>query len=144
MVNKRPLFFRSFAISLFVVFILNTLANYFFWYSSMKQFDMVMHFLGGFTAALFSFWFFYKKCVLWIESGDKAKFARVLLLLVLVIALLWEVLEYVVQAFFDVQILATLPDSLSDIVMGFLGGILGVLYLLQKYKNERKKDPFTI
>lgn len=137
-------FFKNFAISLFFVFVLNSLASFFFWYSSIKQFDMLMHFLGGFTAALFSFWFLYGKCVLWIEEGNKWKVFRVIVLMVLVIALLWEAMEFSVQGFFGVTVLADLPDSVSDVIMGLIGGVVGVQYLFGKYKRERAKEPFKI
>jgi len=144
MINLKNKFFKSFSIWLFFVFILNSLANFFFWYSSIKEFDMLMHFLGGFTASLFSFWFVYKKCVLWIEEGNSAKVFRVLLLMVIIIALLWEIMEFTVQGFFDVKILANIPDSFSDLAFGALGGVVGFMYLLRKYKKERNKEPLKI
>lgn len=144
MINLKQKFFKSFSIWLFFVFILNSLANFFFWYSSIKEFDMLMHFLGGFTASLFSFWFVYKKCVLWIEEGNSAKVFRVLLLMVIIIALLWEIMEFTVQGFFDVKILANIPDSFSDLAFGALGGVVGFMYLLRKYKKERNKEPIKI
>jgi hypothetical protein len=144
MINLKQKFFKSFSIWLFFVFILNTLANFFFWYSSIKEFDMLMHFLGGFTASLFSFWFVYKKCVLWIEEGNSAKVFRVLLLMVIIIALLWEIMEFTIQGFFDVKILANIPDSFSDLAFGALGGVVGFMYLLRKYKKERNKEPLKI
>ncbi len=144
MIHRRQKFFKSFSLWLFFVFIMNSLANFFFWYSSIKEFDMLMHFLGGFTASLFSFWFIYKKCVLWIEEGNTGKAFRVILLLVVVIALLWEIMEFTVQGLFDVKILADIPDSFSDLAFGALGGIVGFMYLLRKYKKERSKDTITI
>jgi len=105
---------------------------------------MLMHFLGGFTASLFSFWFIYKKCVLWIEEGKTAKVFRVVLLLVIIIALLWEIMEFTVQGFFNVTVLADIPDSLSDLAFGTLGGIVGFMYLIRKYKKERSKEPIKI
>ncbi|MDQ5883339.1 MAG: hypothetical protein QG654_252 [Patescibacteria group bacterium] len=144
MINLKNKFFKSFSFWLFFVFVLNSLANFFFWYSSIKEFDMLMHFLGGFTASLFSFWLIYKKCVLWIEEGNTAKAFRVVLLMVVVIALLWEIMEFLVQDFFGVTVLANIPDSFSDLAFGALGGIIGFMYLLRKYKKERNKDPFKI
>lgn len=144
MINLRHKFFKSFSVWLFFVFILNSLANFFFWYSSIKQFDMLMHFLGGFTASLFSFWLIYKKCILWIESGNTGRVFRVLLLMVIIIALLWEIVEFLVQDIFGVTVLANIPDSMSDLLFGILGGAVGYLYLIRKYKKEKIKDPITI
>jgi hypothetical protein len=105
---------------------------------------MLMHFLGGFTASLFSFWLIYKKCILWIESGNTGRVFRVLLLMVIVIALLWEIVEFLVQDIFGVTVLANIPDSMSDLLFGVLGGIVGYIYLIRKYKKEKIKDPITI
>ena len=144
MLNMKYKFFKNFAISLFFVFVLNSLASFFYWYSSIKQFDMLMHFLGGFTAALFSFWFLYGKFVLWIEEGKKWRVFRVIVLMVLVIALLWEAMEFSVQGFFGVTVLADIPDSISDVLIGLLGSIVGAQYIFGKYKRERAKEPFKI
>lgn len=105
---------------------------------------MFMHFIGGITAALFVFWVFYKKYTFWLEEGDKWKAFRVTALSVLIIALLWEIMEFSVQGYFRVAILADVPDSISDIVMGLLGAIFGFLYILNKYKKERNKNGFII
>ncbi|MEZ4103177.1 MAG: hypothetical protein R3B55_01250 [Candidatus Paceibacterota bacterium] len=144
MLNIRHKFFKSFFSLVVFRIYLKWLANFFFWYSSIKEFDMLMHFLGGFTASLFSFWFIYKKCVLWIEEGKTAKVFRVVLLMVIIIALLWEIMEFTVQGFFDVKILADMPDSLSDLAFGTLGGIIGFMYLIRKYKKERNKEGLVI
>ena len=144
MKNIRYKFFRSFSLWVFFVFVLNALAGYFYWYFTIKQFDMFMHFLGGMTAAIFSFWFLYKKYVVWMEEGKIWRVFRVTLLMVLVIALLWEVMEFVVQDFFDVTILADVPDSISDVLMGLLGAVAGHFYLLRKYKKERSVESVTI
>jgi hypothetical protein len=41
-------------------------------------------------------------------------------------------------------VLANIPDSFSDLAFGALGGILGFIYLIRKYKKERNKEPFKI
>ncbi len=142
--NIKNKIFKYFSFSLFFVFLLNSLASLFFWYASMHQFDLLMHFLGGFTAAIFSFWLIYKKSVFWIESEKKGKLFRVILLMVLIIALLWEVLEFSVQGYFDVTVLADLPDSLSDVLIGLAGGILGTAFAVTRYKKYRNEEPINI
>jgi ABC-type sulfate transport system permease subunit len=142
--NLRYKFFKSFAIFLFFVFVLNTLASHFHWYFTISEFDMLMHFLGGITAAIFSFWLLYKKYVFWIESDKKWKAFRVTMLVVLIIALLWEVMEFSVQGYFKVKVLADVPDSISDVIMGLLGAVFGYFYVLRKYKRERSGEHITI
>lgn len=144
MVNIRYKFFKLFAFWLFAVFGLNTLASHFSLYWLISEFDMFMHFIGGVTAAIFSFWLLYKKYVLWLESGNKWKAFRVTVLMVLVIALLWEIMEFSVQGIFRVKVLADVPDSVSDIVMGLLGAVVGYFYILRKYKKERSNEHITI
>lgn len=140
--DTRRRIFKYFALMIFGVFILNTLANYFFWYSSIKQFDILMHFLGGFTAGIFSFWLIYKRASGLIDTDRISKVVRIISMMVLIIALLWEILEFSVQGFFNVTILADVPDSISDVLVGLLGGILGSLFSIMKYKKHNNLSQY--
>ena len=108
----------------FTIFILNYLANYFYWYSSIPYFDMIMHFLGGFWLVLIYVYLFYPKV--------PSIFTIVgIVLWVLLIGILWEVFElyfvnYVAENPFN------LPDTISDLFFDLLGGFLAFLYYLKR------------
>jgi hypothetical protein len=142
--SLRYKFFKSFALWLIVVFVLHTLASYFYWYFTIPWFDLLMHFIGGVTVAIFSFWILYKNYIVWLEDGRLWKAFRVTILMVLVIALLWELMEFSVQGLFRVKVLADVPDSISDVALGLVGGVFGHFYILSKYRKERRKEHITI
>lgn len=134
----RQSFFSKFALAIFGVFILNALASFFFWYQSFTWFDMVMHFFGGVVVTFFLVWFFFKKYRIWREQGT-LKTIIFNSFFFIVIAVLWEVMEFSVQHLFDIDgVLATPRDSVSDIFFGLMGSLLAIYYYFMKTrKNER-------
>lgn len=129
--------FKKFAFAIFGVFVLNTLANYFYWYESFPWADMVMHFLGGATISLFFGFIFFKAFSRLRENRKFLKAAIISSLLFLGVAILWEIMEFSVQSFFNIgHLLATLPDSISDTICGLAGNLVGIAYIFTKF-NER-------
>lgn len=115
----------------FGIFLLNTAASFFSWYTLLPWYDNMMHFLGGFWLALVASWILYS----YLQHRKDALLS--VILFVLVGALLWEVLEYVVQSIAGTPgLFATVPDSVSDVVFGLFGGFLGGLYILKKIRNR--------
>jgi hypothetical protein len=116
----------------FFIFVLNSLATFFGWYTIFHWFDNMMHFLGGCWLALVASWFWYEKYkrgILGIGS---------IIVFVFVGAFLWEVLEYFVQYIAQSPgSLATIPDSISDLILGTLGGFLTGLKTIQTIKKQR-------
>ncbi len=116
----------------FFIFVLNSLATFFGWYTIFPWFDNMMHFFGGTWLALVAVWFWYtkyKRGILGIIS---------VVIFVFVGAFLWEILEYLVQ--FITQSpnsLATPMDSISDVVFGLSGGLL---MGYQKIKTIKKQQ----
>jgi uncharacterized protein with PQ loop repeat len=103
----------------FFIFILNTLATFFGWYTIFSWFDNMMHFLGGAWLALVTTWLWYTKYKRGIWGIGS------ILIFVFIGAFLWEILEYLIQFLArSPDSLATLPDSVSDIIFGLLGGLL--------------------
>lgn len=122
---------KRLALLVFVVFLLNTAASFFGWYELLPWYDNMMHFLGGFWLSLVAIWVLYKH----VEFRKDAIFS--VILFVLVGALLWEVLEYTVQGIAGTPgLLATIPDSISDVIFGLIGGLFGGLYTLRKIRNH--------
>lgn len=113
------------------IFIVNALANTFFWYVSIPQFDMVMHTLGGVFLAIWGAALLYPM----LAPLKPALWMIVLLAFVLIFGFLWEVFEFSVQGLMQVETLANIPDSLSDMVFDFLGGIIGTLFAIVRTKR---------
>lgn len=124
---QKKLFLYSAGIVVFV-FILNKLANLFYWYSSIPQFDMLMHALGGVFIAVWVSALLYPL----LRSHHGILWAVITLASVLIVGFLWEVFEFSVQGVMRVETLANIPDSLSDMVFDLIGGVLGVCFVLWK------------
>ncbi len=119
-------------LSLFVfsIFLLNSAGSFFSWYTLLPWYDNMMHFLGGVWLALVAVWLLYSRI------QEKRAGIISVLLFVLVGALLWEGLEYFVQAITKAPgSLATPVDSVSDIVFGLLGGLLAGLHTIKRIRK---------
>lgn len=126
----KKLFFYS-AVLIGIIFVLHKAATFFYWYSSIDQFDMLMHTLGGVFIAVWGSALLYpllkdQKPILWLI---------ILTALTIVIGFLWEVFEFSVQGLMQVETLANIPDSLSDMVFDMMGGILGTLFAIYRTKR---------
>ncbi len=125
----RKNLFKLLATLIFFIFVINFLANKFYWYYSIWYFDIIMHFLGGFWLALVAVYLF-KPTNNFLQSIPR------LLLFVLVLGLGWEVFEflfnnYLAQNYFDFW------DSLSDVLFDVIGGLCAILYLHVPLEKER-------
>lgn len=140
----RAKIFRRFAYLLFGLFVVNALANYFYWYQSFASFDRLMHFTGGIVGSLFLAWLFYDKYLKFLSSKKIKKLLIFNTLVFLAAATLWEVMEFSVQGIFGLDhLLANPMDSVDDLIFGTLGSLVGITYFLNKVrdlkilKNER-------
>ncbi len=110
------------------IFIVNFLANKFYWYYSIWYFDLIMHFLGGFWIGLLFFYFFPLK-------NNSFSVIFKLLLFVFLAGIGWEVYEILVN-----DIIAQNPfdyfDTISDICFDLSGGLCAILYVLVPLKNQ--------
>lgn len=111
----------------FVLWSVNMLANAFYWYSAMWWFDIPMHILGGFFLAFIVGGFFFNK----FKQLHKGEIWIVLLLAVVVLGFGWELFEYLVQYFIKGVDLANIPDSIKDMLMDFIGAVLGIPFVLR-------------
>lgn len=134
--NLRVRMFNRFAFFLFGLFIVNSLASYFYWYESFHNFDKIMHFTGGIIGSFFLSWMFYKK---YLRLLQEKRFRRLILINTLVFfgaAFLWEIMEFSVQGLFGVDhLLATPWDSVGDLLFGTLGSLVGITYFLNKVRS---------
>lgn len=108
-----------------IILIFQVIAEYFYWYWRIWWFDMPMHFAGGLWAGLSILWlvFLSGKFKRNIPQSARSIFT-IGVCSVLVIAIVWEIFEYIVQIIFPHGVPYDIVDSLSDIFWGFMGGIV--------------------
>ena len=116
---------------LFFIGILNLFATYFYLYWTSWWFDLLMHFLGGFWVSMvvLSVWSLFNK-----NSQNILSFKKVFFWVVLV-SILWEIFELIIGATMISDGKVFIVDTLSDLLMDFIGGILGFLYAKNLLKN---------
>ncbi len=121
---ERKEFRKTVAGLIAVIFVLNFLANKFYWYYSIWYFDMIMHFLGGLWVAL---------AYLYLVSATDINQRLVWKTLgaVLLIGVGWEIFE-----FYFINHVAENPfdqvDTLSDLFFDLLGGSGAIIYFKNK------------
>ncbi len=122
-------------VTVILMFILHTLANTFYWYTSIFGFDKVMHTLGGIFLALLAGALLNAK-----RMPDHTRHLFVtLLLFVFIVGLAWEYYEYLVQYIFKSIHLADVPDSIGDLIFDMVGGIIGSYFVIL-IKRRYNKD----
>ena len=89
--------------------------------------DIPMHFLGG-AAIAFSFLCVLNKCKDEIIIKDKLVKVNIIVSLVTLTAVLWEFWEHLVNYLFKLEWYFTLRDTLEDLFLGMLGGLIVVLF----------------
>lgn len=130
-------FFKRFALTLFFLFVVNSLANIFFWYQSIYWFDDFTHFFGGVTGGLFLLWFFYNRYINLIKSKKNIQLILLHSASFVFVALLWEFMEFSVQDLFDIgNVLAEKADSVRDVIFGLFGNSLSLLYYFINLKKQ--------
>jgi hypothetical protein len=109
------------------------LANEYSLYYEIAWLDLLAHGLSGLLVSLVAFVFYER----WHQSGPLSRFNFFLInaVIIIIIAVLWEVLERIV----DVSLVgggATYwSDTASDILVGFIGAQIGYLFLIRAYKR---------
>ncbi len=118
-----------------VIFILNTLAMYFYWYVSIPWLDIPMHFLGGVFIAFVMGAVFFKKTL----SFSFSKKLLVILSGVLVLGIVWELFEFSVFTVVKFVEPNSPIDTATDLVLDLVGGIVGV-YFVSRAQNRYNKS----
>src|SRR3989338_592396 len=85
---------------IFLIFLVNFVANKFHWYYSIWYFDMIMHFLGGAWLGLVSLWFFSRT-----STSESFRLSPELVLKILLFVFFaglgWEIFEFYFYNFLD-------------------------------------------
>lgn len=96
-----------------------------------------MHFFGGIVVTFFLVWLLYHLYRTWREKGAAWRIIILNSGLFIVVAILWEIMEFSVQHAFDIYgVLATPVDSVSDIICGLVGSLVALLYYFMKVKRH--------
>lgn len=137
--DKKP-FPTSLLLFVLIIFAVQGIATYFYWYWRIWWFDMPMHFLGGLWVGLSMLWLFFLSG----RFGQNGKrttgiIFAVGIFSVFVIAILWEVFEYIVQLLFPSGTPYDMLDTLSDIFWGVTGGTIASFSFTRKRYLENQK-----
>lgn len=139
---------RSFAFFILViivlVFLLNTLANLYFWYWTYIHFDEFMHFLGGVFLGSSALYIYYASSYI-IPQHKSFIFALFVAVgATALIGIFWEFFEYTLYSGIAKDTLTSqlylkggLSDTLSDLCFDLLGSIFatGLFYTLWNKKK---------
>jgi hypothetical protein len=126
---KKMLAITTVILGMGILFV-NIASHTFGWYGLYSDFDRVMHFLGG--AFVFCF------LLLFLRPRLKRSYPTIAYIgLVLIIGALWEVYEYLVQHYIGV-ILATVSDSIDDLVFDVLGAIAVSIVFYFVYSAKKR------
>jgi hypothetical protein len=131
--NKKLLLYACLLV--FFIWLVNTLANMFHWYSAMWWFDIPMHIMGGMFLALAISAAVFKK-ILPLSVGEALV---TVMLFVLIAGIGWEFFEYFVQNIIKGSPqLANIPDSAKDMIMDLVGGLIASTFVLRRLKRYNK------
>lgn len=134
----RKKLFKHLLYLILLIFVINFVANKFYWYSSIWYFDMIMHFLGGLFLGLGLVWFLsYKN--LFLELSWKLIFK--IFFGVLLIGISWEIFEFLFNNIIAQNSFNTL-DTISDIFFDLAGGVFAIIYFFKRimiYKQNEVK-----
>lgn len=117
---SRAKLLETLAFVIVFIFLVNLLANKFYWYYSIWYFDIIMHFLGGFWVGLVFIWLFYAESL-------SLRLVLKIILGVLLVGILWEVFEILVNNNIAQNPFNT-PDTTSDLLFDLSGGLCAILY----------------
>lgn len=98
-------------------------------YRSFPEFDIPMHFAGGVAIA-----YFFGKCYRAADSLEllgqpsAVVFPPMILGLTSLAAVVWEFVEFLVEQWFGIRTQPGLADTLLDLLMGLLGGVVWIAW----------------
>lgn len=117
------------------ILVLHAIATILGWYETYYWFDTPMHFLGGISIGVASFY------LLGLAGLESKKFHPKLMQILLIIsitalaAVAWEVLEFNLDFVLKTNMQPGMADTMKDLCMGLLGGTLIAIPLILKKKT---------
>ncbi len=115
---------------IYVIFISDIIANYFYLYWRFWWFDIIMHFLGGLWIAGLMYYLFFLSDYL-PKVFKKYSVFILTFSFVLIIGILWEIFEYITKV--SVRQDNYVLDTYLDLLMDMFGWVLAY-FLLSKLK----------
>jgi len=131
---KKPLFWEMFFLFA-IVGILNWFAVTYnlFWY--VREFDSLLHFLGGVFLSIFFLWFYFFSGLFASSKRDLKHFLIVSILGVVLVAVCWEIYELLTgEAEFGRSEYSF--DTVLDFIMDLLGALAACFYGYMKEWHE--------
>ncbi|MFA5838641.1 MAG: hypothetical protein WC849_01755 [Candidatus Paceibacterota bacterium] len=114
---KNKIFFSILFLLSFAISVLNIYAGRYFWYWRFSWFDLLMHFTGGVTVALILLYFSKAPGL-----KEKIKTASFILFSTVFIAIMWEVMEFLLdQNLFGKNYFF---DTITDIFIALVGATI--------------------
>lgn len=127
--------FKRFILFLIIIFCLFFILNFLGWqggfYYTTNWYDKILHFSAGICVVLAAWWL--------VDILEKAQTINkksfllkifISLLFLLVIAVLWEVFEFIIDKVFDFPLLQKGPrDTLWDLIFDIIGGSVGIILI---------------
>lgn len=135
--NTGDRLLRVLFVLIWVIAIVQVLAEQYYWYWTYRWLDILMHFLGGVWVGLGAIWLVHFAR----EHANILQKLRPFVLAVLagvVVGFVWEGYEYGVWVWTDTLPPNHVPDSLLDLVMDVLGAIAG--YGLYRWWFDPQSD----
>lgn len=122
-----------------VILILHILASIFGWYEQYWWFDIPLHFFGGASIAIASYYLlkdYEQRNIATIRSP----ILRILILIAFVgfAAAVWECMEFAFDTYTKTSLQVSLLDTIKDIAMGISGGGLTALLITAKNILNKK------
>src|SRR3989338_4762594 len=120
--------FRAFSFPVFLFLFHITIEYGFRLYGVFPWIDIPMHFLGGVAIAFTMVHLYFLLCE--YKPGIKLPaliFGFNIVAIVTFVAVGWELLEFAGDQLLGTRMQLSLPDTMGDLLLGMLGGLLGVL-----------------
>ena len=124
--------------TLFIAFvgIVNAIANHFFLYWRINEFDSFVHFTAGVSVSLAVLWFYFYSDFFRPEKRNIKNFVLISILGITFIGVMWEIFELGIGAT-SVADAEYYFDTTLDLIMDSLGALAGCFYAcIKEYNRE--------
>jgi hypothetical protein len=139
---KKPLFLEAVTFLILVV-VLDVLARIYHLYWSVYEFDSIVHFFAGIALALFFSWVYFFSGFFNPQKRGLKNFVLISILGALFVGFSWEIYELIFKQTLVTKI--DYPyDTVMDIIMDFLGSVMGSFYAFLKEESFKKILPMVL